>query len=317
MASQQFSIVSVGDLTVDLIMPVAMPVQSGTSIEVTWHNVEPGGSCNFLIAGQRIGGADVAMRATGPLGDDVYGREVIRVMQSEGIDMSGVSVVPESVSTVVLVLMEPNTGRFTYVWRGGKGEQESVSPTAQNIIAQADALFMQGYTLVEPQMPPLLDVVFASGRPLWFDVGPAITAATEEQRERARRHAYAILTTEQELPSITGGRVDQEAYDFLFNYDLQLLIIKRGGEGCRVVTADEILDVPAYAVEVADLVGAGDCFNATFIYASCLGLPLLQRAQLANAAGAAKVLKLGSGRSMPTREEVREVLRTYRVNIPF
>ncbi|MBX3062499.1 MAG: carbohydrate kinase family protein [Anaerolineae bacterium] len=317
MSPRQYNIVSVGDLTVDLIMPVALPIPAASSIEVPWHNVEPGGSCNFLIAGHRVAGDNAVVHATGPLGDDIYGREVIQLLHSEGIDADGISIVPGSVSTVVLVLMEPNTGRFTYVWRGCKGDIVPPSETTRQIIDQADALFMQGYTLVEPQMPPLLDYVFASGRPIWFDVGPAITAAPEELRERTRQHAHAILSTEEELPNITGGRTEQAAYDYLLSYGIKLLVIKRGGAGCRVVTPTERFDVPAFSVPIADLVGAGDCFNATFIYASCLGLPLLQRAQLANAGGAAKVQKLGSGRSMPYRDEIQAVLHANGLTIEF
>lgn len=319
----KMNIVAVGDLTVDLVMPVPLPVEAGTSIEVPWHVVEPGGASNFLIAGRRIGAKDVNVFATGPLGDDLYGREVLEILQRERINADGILVEPESVTTVVLVLMEPNTGKFTYIWRGGKGNPVNLTREAKRIVDEADALFMQGYTLCEPQITPLLEYAFASHRPVWFDVGPAITAVPEELRERMRRHAYAILSTEHELPNIATGKTGEEAYRMLIESGVQLVVVKRGGEGCRVISRNaegtdiEVLDVPAFNVPMRDLVGAGDCFNATFIYASLLGLPLLERAQLANAAGAAKVQKLGTGRAMPSREEVRAVLDANNIDIDF
>jgi sugar/nucleoside kinase (ribokinase family) len=318
----KMNIVSVGDLTVDLVMPVTFPVEPGSSQEVPFHQVEPGGSCNFLIAARRIGGQDVTVFATGPLGADLYGREVIDTLRRERIDVDAVMIEPGSVSTVVLVLMQPDSGKFAYVWRGGKGNPLALTREAKRTVDEADALFMQGYTLCEPQIAPLLDYAFDSGRPIWFDVGPAMTMAPEPLREKVRRHAYAVLSTEQEFPEITAGKTDREGYEFLLECGVQIIIVKRGGDGCRIVTRDrdkklDILDVPAFKVPVRDLVGAGDCFNATFIYGSLLDLPLKERGQLANAAGAAKIQKLGTGRAMPDRGEVRAVLKANAIDIDF
>ena len=52
-----------------------------------------------------------------------------------------------------------------------------------------------------------------------------------------------------------------------------------------------------------------------FIYAKCAGYSLRDCAILANAAGAAKVQKLGTGRAMPTRAEVQAVLDQFSVKI--
>jgi sugar/nucleoside kinase (ribokinase family) len=51
---------------------------------------------------------------------------------------------------------------------------------------------------------------------------------------------------------------------------------------------------------VRDTAAAGDSFDAAFIYAYLRGWPLSDIAAFANAMGAAKVQKLGSGSSVPT-----------------
>jgi sugar/nucleoside kinase (ribokinase family) len=56
------------------------------------------------------------------------------------------------------------------------------------------------------------------------------------------------------------------------------------------------------------LIGAGDCFNAAFIYGTLRGLSAVDAATLANAMGAAMVQKLGTGRSAPMRDEVLAIL---------
>jgi sugar/nucleoside kinase (ribokinase family) len=137
------------------------------------------------------------------------------------------------------------------------------------------------------------------------------------RRVGAGQHAYALTTTEDELPLIAGGRTEQAAYDFLLGEGIQLIVIKRGAQGCRIITVDSRVDIPAFPVTVRDLVGAGDCFNAAFIYGMLHGLSLVEAATLANAAGGAKVQKLGSGRAMPTRSEVAAVLESSGTTLQF
>jgi sugar/nucleoside kinase (ribokinase family) len=305
-------IVAVGDLTVDLVMPVTWPVEPGQSQEVGWHTVEPGGAGNFLIAGQRLG---AQMFSVGAIGSDLYGRYVLDVLTAEGVNVQGVSAAPGSTSTVVLVLSQPETGQFAYIWRGGQADPVPVTDKMNQIIEQADALFMQGYTLCEQGLRPLVERVFASGKRLWFDVGPAIVGTSETDRALARQHVYALTTTEEELPLIAVGRADEAACDFLLGEGLQLIVVKRGARGCRIITPDSRTDVPAFPVVVRDLVGAGDCFNAAFIYGTLRGLSLVEAATLANAAGGAKVQNLGTGRAMPTRDEVMAVLSANGISL--
>lgn len=67
----------------------------------------------------------------------------------------------------------------------------------------------------------------------------------------------------------------------------------------------------------ASLSAAGDSFDAAFIYAYIQQWPLRQIAAFANAMGAAKVRKIGTGRQVPTSGEVRQVLEEFSVSVPF
>jgi len=114
--SQKPLIVTIGDLTADLVMPVKMPVTPGQSQQMPFHRVEPGGAGNFLIAGQRLG---AQMAAVGALGDDLYGWHVLDVLRDEGINVEAISMEPGTTTTVVAVLFEPDAGKFSYVWYSG------------------------------------------------------------------------------------------------------------------------------------------------------------------------------------------------------
>ena len=147
-------IVTIGDLTADLVMPVKLPVEAGQSQRLPWLNVEPGGAGNFLIAGQRLGAKMVAL---GAVGDDLYGRYVLDVLSAEGVNVEGVISALGTSTTVVAVLFEPDTDKFSYVWHGGEGDPLPVNDKARRLIGQGDALFMQGFTLCEASLRPLVE----------------------------------------------------------------------------------------------------------------------------------------------------------------
>jgi sugar/nucleoside kinase (ribokinase family) len=61
-------------------------------------------------------------------------------------------------------------------------------------------------------------------------------------------------------------------------------------------------------VSVVDSTGAGDVFRAGFIYGLLQGWPIPQVLRFANAAAAVSCTRLGALASVPSIEEVTEVL---------
>lgn len=49
-------------------------------------------------------------------------------------------------------------------------------------------------------------------------------------------------------------------------FDVKLVIITRGSDGCSVFTEGEMIDVAGQTVEVVDTVGPGDAFSAAFLH---------------------------------------------------
>jgi sugar/nucleoside kinase (ribokinase family) len=68
----------------------------------------------------------------------------------------------------------------------------------------------------------------------------------------------------------------------------------RGAEGALVVTADQTIEVPAYAVDVVDTTGCGDAFSAGFLRGLGLGRDMAASARLGCATAALVAQGLGS-----------------------
>ena len=66
-----------------------------------------------------------------------------------------------------------------------------------------------------------------------------------------------------------------------------------------------------FPVTLRDTLGAGDGFAGAVIYGYLCSLDLVSLGDLANATGAAKVAKPGTGHNMPTIEEINVILERF------
>jgi sugar/nucleoside kinase (ribokinase family) len=310
------AVVTLGDLVMDLIAPVRLPILPGQHQESAHLEPQPGGGCNFLIHAARLG---LPVSAVGTVGDDPFGVELARILAAEGVDTSPVFVAPGSTSTVVLDLIDYEQRVHTFIGHASSGEPLPVTPLAEMLIRESGTVFLQGYTLLEPQMQPALPRLLAlateAGVPVAYDVGPPTRHADRALLRLVLEHAHTVMTTEDEVPLISEGRDGEEAYRWLLGVGARLIVVKRGPEGCLLVTAEGRESVPAYRITVADTVGAGDCFNAGFLYGRMRGWPLADCARLANASGGATAMKSGAGRNVATLAEVRAVLAANGVEL--
>lgn len=105
-------------------------------------------------------------------------------------------------------------------------------------------------------------------------------------REEAR--AIARCATPEEALHILSGRA-------------RLVVIKCGPEGAMSLTGDQIIRSAGFSVDVVDTTGAGDSFDAGFIYAHVVqGLSLAQALRFANACGALSATAAGGTAGQPT-----------------
>lgn len=316
--AQPYRVVSLGDLVVDVILSVPqLPVVAGEHQMIHGLQLEPGGAGNFLIAGARLG---MDMTSLAAVGGDVFGHSLLDMLQGEGVHVADMLHQTDGTTSVVFVL-ESAPGAHVFLGQYGQGEKVPLLETWQQTLASADAVQLWGYSLMEER---LVDCVLQTaafchqhGIPVMFDPGPMFALSQPEHCQELLASATVVLLTEQELavlgehcPQITGPLA-------LLEMGPAVVCVKQGQKGCAVYTRETCLEQPGYPVPVRDTNAAGDAFMAAFVYGYLSGWPLAQTAAFANAMGAAKVQKFGSGRQVPTAEELRKVLRDFAVAVEF
>ncbi len=84
--------------------------------------------------------------------------------------------------------------------------------------------------------------------------------------------------------------------------------IKLGARGALAATGTELVRASAIPVQVADTVGAGDSFDAGFIYGFLQGWPLARVLRLATVCGALSTRDPGGVSAQPTFVEAARYL---------
>lgn len=303
------TILSVGDLVTDLNMIVeSFPVLPEGHQLVRDLQFEPGGAGNFLIAGSHLG---AKMTALGVVGNDLYGTELISVLESEGIDTKGIIQQPTGTTTIVFVLAD-GLGQHVFLGQVGQGPQVHLSDEWQTAIRHADAVHTFGYTLQEERLTHacLDSMAYAreNNKPVFFDPGPYIKNVPWEFRQSALQRCSTVLLTADEIPLVVPGGKQLQDVTALLSEEVRLVVVKLGQKGCVAFTDGRQFAHPGFEVKQVDSTGAGDSFAAALIIALVQGYPLEDALAVANAMGAAKVRKMGSGRQVPSLVEVRELL---------
>jgi sugar/nucleoside kinase (ribokinase family) len=303
-------IVSVGDLVVDLIFPVSLPIMAGEHQDVGGNKVEPGGACNIMIAAARIG---AQVSAIGAVGTDPFGTSLLQMLRDEGIDVRGVDAPPDNKTTTVLVLSDVTTHQHTFIGHYEGGSDAPYSQIVDEIVLSADALLIQGYSLYEQRVAGMvaqaMERAKAANIPVYFDAGPTLHIVSPDRIDWAVGNTDVVLMTEDEIAGVSGGRRGEAAFRYLLGRGVSMLVVKQGERGCTVIQQGYSEQFEGFQVPVVDTVGAGDSFDAGFITAQLSGHSIPESAAMANAMGAASVQKLGAGRSVPTCKDVNTILK--------
>lgn len=305
-------VVTLGDLVADMVVPIAkLPVHAHEHQPARDIAIEAGGTGNFLFLAVRLG---LKATALGTVGQDYYGEQVLEMLASEGINVEHVVAIPNSRTTVSIVLIDDDA-HHVFVGMHGTGNPQPFNPVWGEIIGQAGALFTTGYAMnptstFSPQgIMTCLEIANSRNVPVFFDLGPAAFIINRADIEAAIAQTTVFLATHEEATAWTGIEDPAEAAAHFLTQNPSTVVIKLGADGCLIATKERQAHIPGFPVKVRDTAGAGDSFAAACVYGYLKGFSLEDMGALANAVGGLSVSKLGTGARLPQREEVAQLLR--------
>ena len=297
-----------GDLIADISMRLhAFPVQAKDIHRLSYLEVGPGGACNVAIMAARFG---VPVGCLGEVGDDGFGLVVREGLRREGVHLDGLVTTPDAKTPVAGVVVD-RAGEPAYLGHPGSLAIHAFQSEWQAPIQQAEALFADGWA-EHADVPAILLRAFTlareSGVPVFFDPGPGNPDVDPTWVQQALALSDVVMLNRSEGARLTHAWEDEAILRAIMALGPATVLLKRGGQGLILAQEEARHAVPGLEVNIRDATGAGDSLAGALLYGLSQEMPLADLAVLANATGAAKVQKLGTGHNMPTLDEIAAVL---------
>lgn len=125
-----------------------------------------------------------------------------------------------------------------------------------------------------------------------YDVNLRQNYYSKEVIKNSMSLANIVKLNDQELPIIAellgtkGENQAETAKNLLKKFDLQIICVTLGENGCLIISGNQVVTHPGFKVEVADTVGSGDAFTACMVDFYLRGADLATIARSANRYGA-------------------------------
>lgn len=304
-------IIVLGDILADYSIRIpSLEIHPKDLQRVSFLELGPGGACNVAIMTSRLG---LDVLCAGEVGRDLFGEIVLEGLQAEGCDVSEVIVTAGGRTPVANVLVD-DRGEPAYLGFAGALQIMTLQDAWRERIIEAEALYCDGWAEhkgVPGIVLSALRVARDAGIPSFFDPGPGNPEVDNSWHAAAASMATVLLATEEEAHRLSGEDDPVASAKTLLARGSDIVVVKRGMAGCFILKGDELHIAAGLPVNARDATGAGDSLAAAVIYGYLNGLELEQLGDLANATGAAKVLKLGTGHNLPTVTEINAMLERF------
>jgi fructokinase len=320
-------VICIGEVLFDSISD-----EPGVELEsvTAWTQYPGGAPANVACALTKLG---TSAGFIGAIGQDAMGAELLEVLRSHSVDLSGVQLIPGMPTRSVLVTRDA-TGDRSFAAFGGYRKSDSFADTRLNAAHLPRELFESAQYLVTgtllfaypdsaAALSQAIDLAKQAGVQVVMDVNWRSVFWEDESfaksfiRDALSKADYLKLTDEE--ADWLFGTQDLAQIRAQFS-DLKAILMTRGAQGCQYWWAGVTGDLAAFEVEVEDTTGAGDSFLAGFLHQLCQRNEqgMMDNAMTAedahaivtyaSAAGALTTLQRGAIAASPTAEAIAAFL---------
>ena len=309
---KKYDVLAIGELCVDLIFTglKTLPV-IGHEILCENSSLVLGSSTAICASGL----AKLGLRTSfvGKLGKDIFGKTTLEKLQANKIDTSNI-LIDESIKTGITVSLSMGTDRALVTFMGSSIDALSVEELDMEVIKSAKHIHVGSFFL-QSKLRQKLPQLFKFARD--HDITVSLDAGWDETNDwnynllEVLPYTNIFFPNENEATAITGLKNPIDAALKLSKTGCEIVVVKCGAQGAIACQKGVLHQAPAYEELLPiDTTGAGDSFNAGFIFAYLKGEQISQCLKYGNASGSISVTRVGGASSCATLEEIEELIQS-------
>lgn len=252
------------------------------------------------------------------LGTDPFGRQILRAMRENGIDISHAMTTDNALTGFMLKSKTSCGDPDIYYYRKESAATTLCPEDLREInIRKWDALHMTGIFPAISQSAYeaslyIMHLAKSAGIPIFFDpnLRPQLWP-NQEMMVVMINHLASFA--DYMLPGVKEGQIlcgssdPEEIGAFFLHQGAKAVIVKTGADGAQTIQAGGSFHTNAYQPEkIVDTVGAGDGFAVGVISGVLEGESMEQAVRRGAAIGAIQIMNISDNEGLPTREELRQ-----------
>jgi len=295
--TKTFDVLVIGELNVDLILNGTITPEFNQKEQLLKDAQLVLGSSSAIFA---CGVARLGLKVAflGLVGDDVFGKFVIKELGARNVDTHAIKITPK-VKTGCTIILNRGNDRAIMTYPGSIAQLKK-SDLDLSLFKSARHLHLGGYFLLD-SLKKDVSSIFRLAHQNHLTVSLDTNYDPKEKwglgRDNPLRDTDIFFPNETEIKQIT-RQPDVESAMKSLGY-ISTIAVKRGKTGSFARQKNEIKTVTAMKVKVKDTVGAGDSFDAGFLYGYLSGFGLEKSLKLASVCGSLSTTQAGGIAGQP------------------
>lgn len=306
--SMLFDVVTFGDLCADLVLndKDIKPEFGQTEKLIEGYSLEMGGSCSIFACQCAKLGLKTAV--IGKVGDDLLGRLIIETLEKSGVCTDYI-IKDKKLRTGISAALNNGTDRAILTYKGTIDCIET-NDIPYDVLHNTRHLHIGSYFLMKKLQKEYTDIC-----PDLRKAGISVSLDTNWDPEQKwdsgiyelLKYVNIFLPNENEIKLIANKDTIKDAVNKLKDY-IPIIAIKMGADGAAVYSNNNVTKCSALSLKPVDTIGAGDNFDAGFLYAWLSGLELDKCIKIGCMVGGLSTLKSGGVKGQPSIYEIKNYL---------
>ena len=253
-------VIGIGETILDIIFKDEQPI-----------GAVPGGSVfNGVIS---LGRAGIKAAFISETGNDRVGRKIIQFLKDNHVDANSINVYPESKSPISLAFLnEKNDAEYIFYKDHPHDRLDFVLPAIQPDDIVMFGSYYAVNPVIRPQVQGFLEYARDNGAILYYDVNFRASHQNEVMKLNANilenlEYADIVRGSQEDFEVMFNKHDAETVYKAQISFYCKNFIYTQGSEPVEVRgTGGFAHQYPTTQMETVSTIGAGDNFNAGFVY---------------------------------------------------
>lgn len=305
-----FDVSVIGELNLDLIfygLPQELELEHehlAKDLSITLGSSSAIFAHNLSSLGNKVGFSSC-------IGSDPFGEICIQRLGASGVDLSRVRRMAGKTTGLTIILPQRQQ-RYILTYPGTMYDLSEKDLELRHVF-DAKHLHVSSYFLQKALRPKLIDIfrkVKEAGLTTSLDTNDDPEDRWPADIQLLLKYVDILLPNEREACKLAQVEDVTRAAEIL-SQKVPMLVIKRGSRGALARVGKEKYSAFPPLVDAADVVGAGDSFDAGFVHQFIRGAKIDECLKFANIAGALSVTRAGGTEAFRDAKHRQEFLHKY------